>query len=169
MKVYIDTYATDVGTFTIAASDELLYWLGLPGNNELSAKAWISRHIPDAENVLGPNRITEKTKEWIQMYLKGKAMLPIVPYTLIGTTFQQKVWKKIGEIPYGKNLSYKQIAEEIGSPKAVRAVGTACGSNPIPLLIACHRVLASNGKLGGYGGGLPLKKLLLQLEATPAQ
>ena len=84
---------------------------------------------------------------------------------LSGTDFQQQVWRAISKIPAGKTLSYSEIAASIGNPNAVRAVGTACGANPIPLLIPCHRVLASNGGLGGFGGGLAVKKLLLAAEA----
>jgi len=80
-----------------------------------------------------------------------------------GTEFQQAVWEELQKIPRGKTKSYGEIAAAIGRPKAVRAVGSACGANPIPLWIPCHRVVAKNG-LGGFGSGLPWKKLLLRLE-----
>lgn len=82
----------------------------------------------------------------------------------LGTPFQIKVWRAIQTIPYGETRSYLWIAKKIGNPKAVRAVGQACGANPLPLLIPCHRVVASHQKIGGFGGGLPLKRRLLQLE-----
>ena len=81
-----------------------------------------------------------------------------------GTDFQERVWAKLLEIPYGKTLSYSEVAEAIGRPKAVRAVGTACRSNPIPILIPCHRVVGKNGRLTGYAGGIENKKKLLELE-----
>lgn len=83
---------------------------------------------------------------------------------MTGTPFQQSVWKQIAKIPSGEILSYADIARRVKKPLASRAVGTACGANPVPLLVPCHRVLASNGGLGGFGGGLPLKKKLLAQE-----
>jgi methylated-DNA-[protein]-cysteine S-methyltransferase len=87
--------------------------------------------------------------------------LPIEPE---GTDFQRKVWKLLCDIPYGETISYGELARRIGNPKACRAVGLANGSNPIPIIIPCHRVIGSNGKLTGYGGGLPIKEKLLALE-----
>lgn len=81
-----------------------------------------------------------------------------------GTAFQQKVWDELCTIPYGDTITYGEIAKRIGNPSASRAVGLANGSNPIPIIIPCHRVIGSNGKLTGYGGGLPIKEKLLALE-----
>jgi methylated-DNA-[protein]-cysteine S-methyltransferase len=81
-----------------------------------------------------------------------------------GTPFQLNVWKRLCEIPYGETISYGELARHIGNPNASRAVGLANGSNPIPIVIPCHRVIGSNGKLTGYGGGLPIKEKLLALE-----
>ncbi len=87
--------------------------------------------------------------------------LPLAPQ---GTPFQQEVWKELCKIPYGETISYGELAKRIGNSKASRAVGLANGSNPIPIIIPCHRVIGSNGKLTGYGGGLPIKEKLLALE-----
>jgi methylated-DNA-[protein]-cysteine S-methyltransferase len=81
-----------------------------------------------------------------------------------GTPFQLAVWKKLCEIPFGETISYGELARRIANPNASRAVGLANGSNPIPIVIPCHRVIGSNGKLTGYGGGLPIKEKLLALE-----
>lgn len=81
-----------------------------------------------------------------------------------GTPFQLTVWKQLCEIPFGETISYGELARRIGNPNAPRAVGLANGSNPIPIVIPCHRVIGSNGKLTGYGGGLPIKEKLLALE-----
>lgn len=94
--------------------------------------------------------------------LLGK--LESLPAWRKATPFQQKVWKKLLEIPRGETRTYAWVAEEIGRPKAVRAVGSACGKNPFPIVVPCHRVLASSGSLGGYAYGLPLKRFLLLLE-----
>jgi methylated-DNA-[protein]-cysteine S-methyltransferase len=87
--------------------------------------------------------------------------LPLAPE---GTEFQRNVWKHLCDIPYGVTISYGELAGRIGNPKASRAVGLANGSNPIPIMIPCHRVIGSNGKLTGYGGGLQIKEKLLALE-----
>jgi methylated-DNA-[protein]-cysteine S-methyltransferase len=81
-----------------------------------------------------------------------------------GTPFQLSVWNRLCEIPYGETISYGELARRVGNPNASRAVGLANGSNPIPIVIPCHRVIGSNGKLTGYGGGLPIKEKLLALE-----
>lgn len=102
--------------------------------------------------------------EQLQDYFAGKREdfdLPLAPE---GTPFQQKVWKRLCGIPFGETVSYGEIAKQIGNPQASRAVGLANGSNPIPIVIPCHRVIGSNGNLTGYGGGLPIKEKLLALE-----
>lgn len=100
----------------------------------------------------------------LQTYFAGeleKFDLQLAPE---GTPFQLGVWRNLCEIPYGATVSYGELAIRIGNPKACRAVGLANGSNPIPVVIPCHRVIGSNGKLTGYGGGLPIKEKLLALE-----
>lgn len=85
------------------------------------------------------------------------------PFIEAGTCFQQRVWQQISGIPYGDSITYRKLAEQAGSPMGARAAGTACGANPLPIIIPCHRVVARNG-IGGFGGGVALKKSLLALE-----
>jgi methylated-DNA-[protein]-cysteine S-methyltransferase len=87
--------------------------------------------------------------------------LPLAPE---GTPFQRSVWRQLQEIPYGETISYGELARRVGNPKASRAVGSANGANPLPIVIPCHRVIAGDGSLGGFGGGLPTKQTLLALE-----
>jgi methylated-DNA-[protein]-cysteine S-methyltransferase len=101
----------------------------------------------------------------LQAYFEGKRRKFDVPLILEGTEFQLLVWRNLQKIPYGETVSYGQLARQIGSPEAARAVGLANGSNPIPIIIPCHRVIGSNGDLTGFGGGLPVKKKLLSLES----
>lgn len=89
-----------------------------------------------------------------------------VPLDIVGSDFQKKVWKELQKIPYGKTLSYKKIAEKVGGKTYVRAVGRANSQNPIPIVIPCHRVINTNGQLGGYSLGLHLKEKLLELEGS---
>ncbi|MBP8257362.1 MAG: methylated-DNA--[protein]-cysteine S-methyltransferase, partial [Opitutaceae bacterium] len=88
------------------------------------------------------------------------------PCTAAGTPFQTKVWEALSAIPYGSTRTYAQIARQIGRPRAVRAVGAAIGRNPLSILVPCHRVIGSNGKLTGFAGGLPRKEVLLELERS---
>jgi methylated-DNA-[protein]-cysteine S-methyltransferase len=101
----------------------------------------------------------------LQAYFEGKLKEFELPLVLEGTEFQLRVWRNLQIIPYGETVSYGQLAKRIGSPDAARAVGLANGSNPIPIIIPCHRVIGSNGDLTGFGGGLPIKKKLLALES----
>src|SRR5580704_11237893 len=107
----------------------------------------------------------KKVDRQLEAYIDGKLKDFDLPLILDGTSFQLLVWNNLRKIPYGETVSYGQLAKRIGSPDAARAVGLANGSNPIPIIIPCHRVIGSNGDLTGFGGGLPLKKKLLALES----
>jgi methylated-DNA-[protein]-cysteine S-methyltransferase len=101
----------------------------------------------------------------LHAYFRGELKSFDLPLTLEGTEFQLCVWRTLRTIPYGETISYGQLAQRIGNPKAVRAVGLANGCNPIPIIIPCHRVIGSKGSLTGFGGGLANKKRLLALES----
>lgn len=100
----------------------------------------------------------------IESYLNGELKRFDLPLHLSGTPFQNKVWSELIKIPFGETRSYQDIAKAVGSPAASRAVGSACGKNPIPIVVPCHRVITKNGGLGGYSGGLEIKKALLKIE-----
>jgi len=100
----------------------------------------------------------------LEKYLKGQLKRFDCPLDFRGTPFQKKVWTQLAKIPYGETRSYKEVAEAIGHPKAMRAVGNANGSNTLPLIVPCHRVIESNGGLGGFGHGLETKRQLLDFE-----
>ena len=102
--------------------------------------------------------------EQLREYFAGERKTFSLTLSPAGTEFQRAVWSELRNIPYGETISYKELAERIGKPKAVRAVGAANGANPIPIIIPCHRVIGNDGSLTGFGGGLPLKKRLLELE-----
>ena len=97
-------------------------------------------------------------------YFAGRRQRFELPLAPEGTPFQQRVWRELQDVPYGVTISYGELAARIGQPTASRAVGLANGSNPLPIVIPCHRVIGANGKLTGYGGGLPVKEQLLALE-----
>lgn len=115
------------------------------------------------------NRIVEQLRAELAAYFAGTLTEFDLPLAPRGTPFQQRVWSALREIPYGATVSYRSIAERIGKPSAMRAVGAANGRNPIPILIPCHRVIAADGTMGGYSGGLGRKDALLKLESARAK
>ena len=118
---------------------------------------------PDPSWKENPQPLKETIRQ-LRAYFAGKLEQFDLPLAPEGTPFQLDVWRRLCDIPYGETISYGELAQRIGNPKASRAVGLANGSNPIPIVIPCHRVIGSNGKLTGYGGGLPIKEKLLALE-----
>jgi methylated-DNA-[protein]-cysteine S-methyltransferase len=153
-----------------------LGWIGILG----SAKGLLSTTLPqpsaqEARQLLGdginqatwsPSPFKDLT-ERLRIYFNGqKVTFPDKLDLSPATPFQQAVWEITRLIPYGETRSYTWVAEQIGKPKAVRAVGQALGKNPLPISIPCHRVVTSNGKLGGFGGGVEMKQHLLSLEAS---
>lgn len=116
-----------------------------------------------------PSAITNTAATQLQEYFAGKRRFFDVPLDLHGTEFQLSVWEHLQNIPYGQTRTYADIAELVGSPKSFRAVGMANNKNPVPIIVPCHRVLGTGGKLTGYVGGIKIKRYLLELEgADPA-
>jgi methylated-DNA-[protein]-cysteine S-methyltransferase len=116
----------------------------------------------------GTHPVAAEAVRQLRAYFSGKLRRFDLPLDLQGTEFQLRVWRELEVIPFGETRSYSQIAIAIGSPRAIRAVGAANGANPIPIVVPCHRVIGATGTLVGYGGGLPLKKRLLELEGALA-
>ena len=102
-------------------------------------------------------------------YFAGRRQEFDIPLDLTGTEFQRAAWSALASVPFGETRSYRQQAEAIGRPKAVRAVGAANGRNPVPIVLPCHRIVGSDGSLTGYGGGLPIKEYLLNHEQAQSQ
>lgn len=138
--------------FFIYADNEYLYKISFQPAKEYS------------EALQQDNELLRRAKTQLQLYFDGKLTEFDLPFILHGTDFQKKVWQQLIQIPYGCCKSYKDIAVLCDKPNASRAVGNACNSNPLPLIVPCHRVIGSSGKLTGYAGGLDLKRLLLALE-----
>ena len=110
------------------------------------------------------NPLLQEAVRQLQAYFEGRLLRFDLPLDMAGTEFQRRVWRELTRIPYGQTRSYQEMAKAIGAPKAVRAVGAANGANPVVIVVPCHRVIGSSGKLVGFGGGLPLKRRLLTLE-----
>ena len=110
--------------------------------------------------------VMRETLAQLRAYFAGDLRVFDVPLEVVGTDFQKLVWSALRTIPFGETRSYSQVAGQIGSPRAVRAVGAANGRNPIPIIVPCHRVIGASGSLVGFGGGLEWKRFLLGLEAN---
>jgi methylated-DNA-[protein]-cysteine S-methyltransferase len=110
--------------------------------------------------------VMRETLAQLRAYFAGDLRVFDVPLEVVGTDFQKRVWRALRTIPFGETRSYSQVAGQIGSPRAVRAVGAANGRNPIPIIVPCHRVIGASGSLVGFGGGLEWKRFLLGLEAN---
>lgn len=133
-------------------------------NGKITHLAPVSGKAPKRQKESAHQALLTKTAQEVNAFLSGALKKFTVPVFINGSPTQQKVWKELQKIPYGKDISYSEMAERIGNPNAVRAVGSACGANPIPLIIPCHRVLRSDGSLGGFGWGLEVKEFLLAME-----
>ncbi|OBZ18286.1 cysteine methyltransferase [Bacillus sp. FJAT-27264] len=149
--------------FYIATTEQGLCYIGSQGKLFSETSSWAARRFPGSPLVEDEARLRPYLTE-LKEYLNGERQNFISPADLIGTPFQLDVWRALREIPYGSTWSYSDIAERIGRPSAVRAVGTAIGANPVLITVPCHRVIGKNGSLTGFRGGLEMKKRLLELE-----
>jgi len=130
---------------------------------EFPAKGY--KKEPDPDSVLNEKPFFTVLNQ-LKAYFKGELTKFNLKFNIQGTKFQKRVWLELEKIEYGKTISYGEIAQRIGNPKAARAVGMANNKNPIPIIIPCHRVIGKNGSLTGFGGGLEVKQYLLELEKT---
>jgi methylated-DNA-[protein]-cysteine S-methyltransferase len=151
------------GPLLLAATPKGLVKLSLPGHDPEEALEDLAARI--SPRVLeAPARLDEARRE-LDLYFEGKLTEFDLPLDWqLSRDFRRRALRAIDRIPYGKTRSYTEIARSAGNERAVRAAGTACGANPIPIIVPCHRVLRTGGALGGYGGGLPMKEALLELE-----
>jgi methylated-DNA-[protein]-cysteine S-methyltransferase len=150
------TMESPIGPLTLAGTDGRLMHLRMVDQTyEPSHNGW------ERDDTAFPDAI-----EQLEAYFAGERREFDLELDLVGTSFQRQVWEALLTIPYGETRSYGQIAEQIGSPGASRAVGLANGHNPIGIIVPCHRVIGANGSLTGYGGGLDRKRALLALERS---
>ncbi|MBN1485899.1 MAG: methylated-DNA--[protein]-cysteine S-methyltransferase [Chloroflexia bacterium] len=159
--LYWKRFPSPWGTLRLFATPEGLCLLALPAGGPVAS--WMGRHLSSHTPIEGGDLLREAAAQ-LEQYVARERRSFDLPLDLRGTPFQLQVWQALLEIPYGQTRSYAQVADAIGRPRAVRAVGAANGANPLPIIIPCHRVVRSDGSLGGYGGGLPLKRALLRLE-----
>ncbi len=162
--IYFGLYKTSLGTFKIASIEDrlcLLDWAYRKMRKSIDDRTqkflggqFIQKEVELHHQVIGQ----------IEEYAQGDRQIFDLPLRFCGTDFQQSVWKALMQIPYGQTVSYQGLSEQLGNPLAIRAIASANGANGISIIVPCHRVIGSNGKMVGYAGGLAIKKKLLKLE-----
>lgn len=159
LRIAYTTFSSPLGEVLIAATERGVCSVKLGDDGE----AQLAEEFSEAERVRDPSALATARRAVLE-FLNGDGTLAQLPLDVRGTVFQRKVWEALRGIPRGETRSYQQIARAIGTPRAVRAVGSACGANPAALVIPCHRALRSDGGLGGYAWGIERKQRLLAIE-----
>jgi methylated-DNA-[protein]-cysteine S-methyltransferase len=154
-RIYFTTVAAPIGELRLTSDGEALtaIFLPRPGGGSTPPRDWLRDETP-----------FRAAREQLDAYFAGDLQNFDLPLRPEGTAFQQLVWRELCRIPYGETAAYVEIARRIGRPTASRAVGAANGQNPLPIVVPCHRVIAADGTLGGFGGGLDCKRWLLRHE-----
>ncbi len=164
MKITYSIGSSPIGKLLVARSEKGLCRVQIRESSAALQRS-LRAQFPDAE-IVRDDRGVAPLKDAILRLIAGKRGAPKVALDLTGTPFQKSVWTALRRIPSGSTRSYGDIARAIGKPKAFRAVAQACGANPIPVVIPCHRVISSDGGIGGYTGGLAIKRVLLNAEGV---
>ena len=165
LDVAYTTADSPFGPLLLAATPRGLVRVGLPNQDSEELLEELAARV--SPRVLEAAAPLEEARRELDLYFAGKLTEFELPLDWqLSRDFRRRALRAIARIPYGKTRSYTQIATSAGNERAVRAAGTACGTNPIPVVVPCHRVLRSGGGLGGYGGGLPMKESLLRLEGV---
>lgn len=152
----------------IAKTEKGLCYVSSPGEAFENFESQLGKRFPAAELSQNSQALEPYANE-LNNYFNGTKQSFSLPVDIKGTPFQEEVWQALKEIPYGRTMSYSEIAASINRPSAVRAVGTAIGANPLLITVPCHRVIGKNGAITGYRGGLELKQFLLELENEKAR
>jgi methylated-DNA-[protein]-cysteine S-methyltransferase len=164
ISVIVRECETRFGPVLLAASDEGLCRITVPGETLGDLIVWVERRLPAAD-IAPANDALAAEAEAIAAFLEDGEPLPPIPVQLLGTPFQVEVWRAVRAIPYGETRSYADIAREIGHPLASRAVGAANAVCPLPFVIPGHRVIGADGTIKGFSGGIVTRAMLLELEA----
>ncbi len=165
-QINIQYHRTEIGELTLGSFLGKLCLLGFRSRGMHEVIDDRIRKGLNAEFVEQDDEILEKTRRQLDEYLNGNRKEFDIPLLMVGTDFQKRVWNALMEVPYGATSTYLQLAKDVNNEKAVRAVGNANRANPISIIVPCHRIIGSDGKLVGYGSGLSLKKRLLELEQS---
>ena len=164
MEITYTTSECPFGRLLVASTKKGVCMISV-GKTDSELERAVKRQFPTAM-VKRDDRGMSRTARLVESRIAGKRLGEKLPLDLRGTPFQVSVWKDMLSIPAGGTRSYAEVARRIGRPKAFRAVAQACGANPVPIVVPCHRVIASGGKLGGYTGGIERKIALLEAEGA---
>ena len=164
-RIHYTVIGSPLGRLLVAATEKGVCFVAL-GEHESTLAQGLEAEFPAAEEITRNDDALAATVESLVAYLEGRSPHVDLPLDVRATAFQRRVWQELLAIPPGETRSYSQIAESLGLPKGQRAVGRACATNPVSLLIPCHRALRADGNLGGYRWGLGRKQALLTLEAA---
>lgn len=162
MKLYASSYDSPVGKISTLCSDDRAIRICFENEGNGNIHEYFQQAFPNAQVEQAGNSMSRDLGNQLEEYFSGARKEFTIELELIGTRFQKRVWHELLVIPYGTTLSYGELAKRAGS--VARAVGGANGANPIPIIVPCHRVIASDGDLCGFGGGLDVKRFLLELE-----
>jgi methylated-DNA-[protein]-cysteine S-methyltransferase len=163
--VYCTSFDCRIGHVYVASTDRGVCKISIPRETKKDFFRWLNKHFSEDEVVENRAKNYDLIDE-LNRYLDGKLVKFRSSLDEIGTVFQTRVWRELRRIPYGTTITYKQLARRVGIPRGYQAVGRAVASNPVPIIIACHRVLGSDGKLRGYSAGIKTKEFLLRLEGA---
>lgn len=162
--IFIQNFKTDIGELVIGSFEDKLCLCDWKYRKMRTAIDNRLKSALQAEFLEKESPLIEQTIDQLQEYFTGKRTWFDIPLLLVGTDFQKTVWEELRNIPYGKTLSYMDLALKLHNPKAIRAVASANGANAISIIVPCHRIIGSDGSLVGYAGGLTAKKRLLKCE-----
>ena len=168
-QINILRHRTEMGEVVLGSFRGKLCLLGFGGRETRRTVDDKIKKALNAEFVEHDDEILEKTRRQLDEYFKGRRREFDIPLLMVGTDFQKRVWNVLMKVPYGDTSTYLQVAKDVSSERAVRAVGNANAANPISIVIPCHRIIGSGGELVGYGGGLSVKRRLLELERKNAR
>lgn len=164
-KVYCTSFESRIGKIYVASSEKGVCKISVPNEGHRAFFRWLSDHF-DSEGVTDNRSRNKDVIDQLNRYFNGKLVKFTCPIDLIGTPFQKRVWKELTRIGYGSTMTYQQIARRIGQPGATQAVGRANASNPLPIIVPCHRVVGADGSLTGFSCGIKTKEFLLRLEGA---
>ncbi len=163
--VFCTSFESKVGLIYVASTDDGVCKISLPRQSKREFLRWLRENFDDNEVVDNKSKNREVIDQ-LARYFNGRLAKFTVPVDLHGTPFQVRVWKELSKIAYGTTISYKQLAKRVGTSRGYQAIGRANASNPVPIIVPCHRVLGTDGSLVGYSSGIKTKEFLLRLEGA---
>ncbi len=165
VTVYCTSFDSRIGRIYVASTEKGVSKISMPKENRKDFFGWLKERF-DPDCVTDNRSRNREVIDQLTRYFNGRLAKFSVSTDLMGTPFQIRVWKELAKIPYGTTITYKHLAKRVHAPKAFQAVGHANGTNPLPIIIPCHRVIGSDGSLVGYAYGVKIKEFLLRLEGA---